>query len=154
HLIRIDPQGKCSKMNSVYLGKVNEGRATRSRAVTLAVDPRGRRLVTASRDRVLRLWKVRDNDLHLLASYTGHEQEIDAVAFSPDGRRIASLDFEYSVARPIRIWDADNLDVPADGWPANLTGELLACTLDPTGRYLAVARANQSEHGLGSKAEL
>lgn len=154
HLIRIDPQGKCSKVNSTYLGKVNEGTKERSGSVTLAVDPHGGRLATASRDRVLRLWKVRDNDLHLLAAYSGHEREMDAVAFSPDGRRIATLDFEWFKVRPIKIWDADNLDVPVDGWPAHLTGDLLACTPDPTGRYLAVARAQRPPDRLGSSAEL
>lgn len=154
HLVGVDPQGKCSKLNSVYLGKVNEGKRNRTRAATLAVDPRGGRLATASVDRVLRLWKVRDNDLHLLATYSGHEQEMDAVAFSPDGRRIATLDFEWFKSRPIKIWDADNLDVPADGWPAHLTTDVLACAPDPTGRYLAVARAHRPPLRLGSSAEL
>jgi WD40 repeat protein len=154
HVIGIDPQGKCSKVSSIYLGKVNEGSVNRSRSVTLAVDPRGRRLATASRDRVIRLWNVRDNELHLLAAYSGHEQEVDAVAFSPDGRRIVSLDFEWFKARSIKFWAADILDVPADGWPAHLTGDLLACTPDPTGRYLAVARAHRTPSRLGSSMEL
>lgn len=134
-LLRTEPSGKWSKQGFVHLGPANE-------VNRIAVDPQGGRVLTASKDNVIRLWQVRDNEFVLLTSWSGHELPIRGLAFSPDGQRFASMDFDYSKMRPIKIWDAAALDVPAGGWPGHLTEGLLDVAPSPDGKTWAVARFN------------
>ena len=45
-------------------------------------------LAAASRDRTIKLWEV--STRQELATLTGHTDEVEAVAFHPDGRRLVS----------------------------------------------------------------
>jgi WD40 repeat protein len=143
-ILRADAKGQWSKMGSVNLGQDNE-------VSQLAVAPERGRLLSASKDRVIRLWQVRGGDLHQLAAWSGHETDINALAFSPDGKRFASLDYETQPAqiRDIKIWDVTALDVPAEGWPANLTAKLVDVAASADGKYWAVARSVEREGGSG-----
>jgi WD40 repeat protein len=80
----------------------------------LAFSPDGRRLLSAIRNaaastgdvnldvNAIKLW---DPDTgRLIGNLVGHKDQVVALAFSPDGRRIISA----SIDRIIRIWDANN----------------------------------------------
>jgi hypothetical protein len=101
----------------------------------VAFDPGGTRLAsgTASGTRVgIKIWEISSG--RELLSLKGHSSPIDAVAFNPDGTRLASL----SSDRTIRLWDASSgqalitLKVPDSSAAGDLTfskdGMRLACS--------------------------
>jgi len=68
------------------------------RLTGLAFSPAGDRVAVAGSDRVIRIWDTstgKETD-----SLLGHSHSVYGVAFSPDGRRIASA------ASEVRVWDA------------------------------------------------
>ena len=71
----------------------------------------------------------------LRGSLEGHADDVVALAFSPDGARLASGSDDYTV----RIWDTATGRVLLD--TIELTTSILDLTFDPTGTYVAVASA-------------
>jgi uncharacterized protein YjiK len=90
--------------------------------------PDGQRALTASSDRILRLWD--SASAALIRELKGHTASIEAIAFSPDGRRILSGSEDSTV----RLWDAASGTLirqfkgHADG--------VLAVTFSPDGRFV------------------
>jgi len=65
-----------------------------------AYSPDGKRIVTTSRDRTVRVWDARTGIE--LAVLSGHDDLVNSAVFSPDGNRIVSA----SEDKTARIWDA------------------------------------------------
>jgi WD40 repeat protein/tRNA A-37 threonylcarbamoyl transferase component Bud32 len=68
-----------------------------SRVYSLALGPKGTLLVTGGHDRVVRVWDVASGELK--ETLPGHTNEIDWIAFSPDGK------YMVSGSQELKIWD-------------------------------------------------
>jgi hypothetical protein len=69
-----------------------EGHADMVRAC--AVTPDGQRVVSASRDKMLKVWDLETG--RALATLKGHADRVSACAVTPDGQRVVSADAPYS----------------------------------------------------------
>lgn len=67
---------------------------------SLAMDPRGRQIVSGGNDQVVRRWDAATG-APVEPPLTGHMGQVAAVAFDRDGRRIVSV-----AADAVRLWDA------------------------------------------------
>jgi WD40 repeat protein len=67
----------------------------------VAFSPDGRRLVSASSDRTVRIWNVATEEC--VAVLKGHTDEVFAAVFHPDGKRLASAGRD----RAIWLWDLE-----------------------------------------------
>ena len=68
--------------------------------LTLALTPDGKRLVSGSEDRSVRVWDLETRKQ--IFESLGHTGRVHAVAVTPDGRRILSGSFDDT----LRVWDA------------------------------------------------
>ena len=98
------------------------------RAVELSPD--GRRIVSASIDRTLRLWNVATGQ-PIGPPLVGHTGPVMAVAFSPDGRRIVS----GSLDDTIRIWDGLT-GRPIGAAIRGHEGSIFSIAFSPDGRHI------------------
>ena len=83
---------------------------------TFAFSHDGKKIVTGSRDKTVRIWDTESR--HELLKLEGHtSQDIRFVTFSPDGRKVVSI----SDDKTVRIWDITALDnPPAERKPVQL----------------------------------
>jgi WD40 repeat protein len=67
-----------------------------------AFSPDGRRIVTASENKTVRLWKVETGE-PIGEPLKGHANSVFSAAFSPDGKRIVTA----SADETVRLWDSE-----------------------------------------------
>jgi WD40 repeat protein len=68
---------------------------------TVAVTPDGRRAVSASNDRTLKVWDLETGEQR--RTLEGHTDPVNAVAVTPDGRRAVSASSDYT----LKVWDME-----------------------------------------------
>jgi RNA polymerase sigma factor (sigma-70 family) len=95
----------------------------------LALSPDGKVVATAQMDNAVRLWDVRTGQAH--TALRKRARAVRAVAFSPDGQRIATGD-----ENAVRIWD---LDAAADLVTLGEDRAVRAVAFSPDGRRLLSA---------------
>jgi WD40 repeat protein len=91
-----------------------------------AVTPDGRRMLSGSADRTLKVWDLPTG--RLVATLEGHADAVLACAVTPDGRRAIS----GSADRTLKVWD-----LPSGRVTATLEGHagwVRACAVTPDGR--------------------
>ncbi len=108
----------------------------------LAYSPDGRRFALAGPDESIRLWDAETG--HELRRLEGHQSPTQVVAFSPDGKLLASADGDVgrSDAGEVRVWDADS------GAPRGVfrghTDAIYSVAFSPDGTRLVSASADQT----------
>ncbi|MCI3274733.1 nSTAND1 domain-containing NTPase [Streptomyces cylindrosporus] len=106
--------------------------------------PNGRLLATASADRTVRLWDVRDRTRPkaLGKPLTGHTSWVSSAIFSPDGKTLASASDDGTV----RLWDVSDPSRPKS-LGAPLTGHdgtIYLIAFAPDGHTLATANEDHT----------
>jgi WD40 repeat protein len=91
--------------------------------------PDGKSLVSASKDKVAKIWDVGTGEL--LGRLFGHSETLQGVAVSPDGRIIAT-----AATDSVRLWDSQR-HAPLLGFPNAEPGGV-AVTFSPDGQYVIV----------------
>jgi len=96
-----------------------------------AVTPDGRRIVSASHDKTLKVWDL--NTGRALATLEGHSGVVNSCAITPDGRRVVSASHD----RTLKIWDLDTgcLVTTLKGH----TGSVSSCAVTPDGQHVISA---------------
>jgi WD40 repeat protein len=95
--------GAVSLWDPETLKRIDSFDAHEAPVVAVALSPDGRTWATGSRDGTVRLWDRATGKPLRLLEHEGSVDGPDAVAFSPDGRRLTSL---CSFYHSLRVWDA------------------------------------------------
>jgi eukaryotic-like serine/threonine-protein kinase len=107
-----------------------------SEVVTARYSPDGQWIASAGTDRTIRVWRATDRqDVAILHGHTGAVME---VAFSPDGRRLASQSYNTDLGlgdSTVRVWEMD----PRATLPVlrGHTSYVYPVAFSPDGRWIA-----------------
>jgi WD40 repeat protein len=96
-----------------------------------AVTPDGRRVVSASSDRTLKIWDLESG--RVLATLEGHHREVTGCAVTPDGRCMVSASEDGT----LKVWDLESGRALAtlEGHDRGVSG----CAVTPDGRRVVSA---------------
>jgi len=116
----------------------------------IGFSPDGRRLATASVDDTVAVWNAATwEQVHALRHEVVHDEHggddsfgVNSVAFSPDGRLLASASHD----RTVRLWDVET-GQPI-GKPLDFATKALAVTFSPDGRYILAGGASDADYTL------
>jgi WD40 repeat protein/serine/threonine protein kinase len=96
----------------------------------------GQRIVSASSDETVRVWKA-DGSAELLV-LRGHDEAVMSASFSPDGQRIVSA----SLDKTVRVWNANG-----SGEPLVLhghDGRIISASFSPDGQRIVSASSDRT----------
>jgi WD40 repeat protein len=114
---------------------------TNNRVYSVAFHPRGTGLASATKDGSVRLWQVPAGTL--VAHFDAHV-EARSVAFSPDGRYVASGGLDYQQDHRVKVWDVlSRRQEPV--WNCIGHGHMVNCVaFSPDGSMVAGASRDQT----------
>ena len=98
----------------------------------VAFSPDSKRIAAGTRYGLVKVWDAQSGNL--LQTLQGHAGDVWTIAFSPDGKTLASRPGDCNRPGPIRLWDTST-------WKARTslkhTNEVLSLAFSPNGRFLA-----------------
>lgn len=122
-------------LNEVSLvrgGKVVGRVTTDHENLSAAVSPDGKCAAVGGKDNVLRVYAIVGDSLNLKDSITAHAGQVSALAYSPDGKYLASGDSD----RKILVHDATTLKKEISGWCFH-TARVTTLSWSPDSTHLA-----------------
>lgn len=112
--------------------------------VAVAFSPDGEVLAAgAANDNKIRFWQVKNGQA--LGTLIGHNGTVAELAFSPDGKRLASSSYDQTIG----LWDLQTLRHGHSLRPAPIThrtgrGPCLVCCLSPDSKLLVSGSKDQT----------
>jgi WD40 repeat protein len=119
-----------SRLNNIRLTNIIPVKDGEIRAVALA--PNGKFVAAGIRYSGVRVWDLETN--REIASFQAHAGETWAVAFTPDGKTLASGGGDWNKPGEVRLWKVETWKEWAK---LQHTGEVLCLAISPDGHYLA-----------------
>ena len=115
----------------------------------VAISPDGTRIASGSKDTVIRLWKMVNNEATGKSSrLRGHTDEVYSVVFSPDGALLASGSEDLTV----RLWNVSTRE-EIEKFEGH-SDFVLSVAFSPTGQLIASGSSESEPQGMLSLTSL